>query len=282
MQNNGYSKDSILNAGKNLKILNRHTDLNNPENVKNYVARRETSNGYKRALLWAYNKYSEYHEIKWSRPKYRQNSKMISVPTTEQLDTLIASIRSPNSTMLRLSKETGLRPTELCNLKTRDVDIAQQFVYPTTAKNGTPRKLKITKELTATIQKHITQQKLEPDNSLFNISTRIYSQRYRRNRNNVANKLNQPELRSIRLYDFRHYYATRLYAKTKDILLVQHQLGHRSLQSTLVYTHLVNYNEEEEWTCRTATNVKQATELIENGFVYVTEIDGYKLFRKRK
>ena len=40
--------------------------------------------------------------------------------------------------------------------------------------------------------------------------------------------------------------------------------------------------ENDQWTCKTATNVKEATELIEAGFEYVTEMDGSKLFRKRK
>jgi hypothetical protein len=32
--------------------------------------------------------------------------------------------------------------------------------------------------------------------------------------------------------------------------------------------------ENDEWTCKTASNPKQVTELIEAGFEYVTEIDG--------
>jgi hypothetical protein len=31
-----------------------------------------------------------------------------------------------------------------------------------------------------------------------------------------------------------------------------------------------------------ASNIKEATQLMETGFEYVTEIDGTKLFRKRK
>ncbi len=37
-----------------------------------------------------------------------------------------------------------------------------------------------------------------------------------------------------------------------------------------------------EYHCKTATNIEEATQLIENGFEYVTEIDGTKLFKKRK
>jgi len=60
------------------------------------------------------------------------------------------------------------------------------------------------------------------------------------------------------------------------------QMGHKKIETTLLYTQLVHFNEEDEYTCKTATNITEATQLIENGFEYITEIDGIKLFRKRK
>ena len=98
----------------------------------------------------------------------------------------------------------------------------------------------------------------------------------------VAKKLNDPELKKIRLYDMRHYYATMLYYKTKDILLVKEKLGHRNINNTLVYTHLVSFNDKEEFYSATAKTVDEAAKLIEQGFDYVTDVDGVKLFRKRK
>jgi hypothetical protein len=38
----------------------------------------------------------------------------------------------------------------------------------------------------------------------------------------------------------------------------------------------------EEFACKVAENVEEAKALIESGFEYVTEVDGVKLFRKRK
>lgn len=59
-------------------------------------------------------------------------------------------------------------------------------------------------------------------------------------------------------------------------------LGHKRLENTLVYTHLVSFDESEGYTCRVAKNLNEASVLIEGGFEYVTEMDGVKLFRKRK
>lgn len=72
------------------------------------------------------------------------------------------------------------------------------------------------------------------------------------------------------------------YHKTKDILHVKQLLGHRDINSTLVYTQLVNFQDPEEFTCRVAKTLTEAKELVEAGFDYVTDIENAKLFRKRK
>ena len=35
--------------------------------------------------------------------------------------------------------------------------------------------------------------------------------------------------------------ATTLYAKTRDILLVKQQMGHKKIETTLIYTQLLTY-----------------------------------------
>jgi hypothetical protein len=71
------------------------------------------------------------------------------------------------------------------------------------------------------------------------------------------------------------------YAKTKDILHVMQLLGHRGIKITMKYTQLISFG-NDEYNCKVAKTVDEATKLIEAGFEYVTEIEGYKLFRKRK
>jgi len=42
--------------------------------------------------------------------------------------------------------------------------------------------------------------------------------------------------------------------------------------------HLVNFD-SDDYVCKVAKTVKEASELVESGFC---EVEGYKLFRKRK
>jgi hypothetical protein len=58
-------------------------------------------------------------------------------------------------------------------------------------------------------------------------------------------------------------------------------MGHKKIKTTLLYIQLVPF-QEDEWVCSVAKTVEEAKALIESGFEYVTEVDGVKLFRKRK
>jgi integrase len=45
-------------------------------------------------------------------------------------------------------------------------------------------------------------------------------------------------VRGYRLHVYRHAFATRLYHATKDLVLTSRSLGHRNLETTMIYVHL--------------------------------------------
>jgi hypothetical protein len=71
------------------------------------------------------------------------------------------------------------------------------------------------------------------------------------------------------------------YYKTKDILYTKTMMGHKKIETTLLYAQLIGLG-EDELTSAVAKDIKTACSLIEQGFDYVTEMDGIKIFRKRK
>jgi integrase len=282
MKKNAYSDYSINFTRKALTFLAKNCNLNNPDTVKTFIANRNASNHYKRNLCIAYNKYVKHYKLTWNMPLYRQPQKLPNIPTTEKLNMLISKARTNLAIKLKISMETGVRPIELMSLKVKDVNLDTKTIYPSTAKNGSARTLKITAETTEMLKIHIVKHKLNLTDEIFNGSSKNYGKQYRQMRNNLATKLQDPSIRNIRLYDLRHYFATRLYAKTRDILYVMQQMGHKKIENTLKYTQLININEDEEYTCKIANNIKEATQLIENGFEYIAEKDDIMLFRKRK
>jgi len=59
-------------------------------------------------------------------------------------------------------------------------------------------------------------------------------------------------------------------------------LGHKNIKNTLTYIQLAGASGEDAYTCKVAKSLGEASSLIESGFDYVTELDGVKLFRKKK
>ena len=97
----------------------------------------------------------------------------------------------------------------------------------------------------------------------------------------VAAKLHNPRIENITFHTFRHWKVTMEYHKTKGILYVMKLLGHRSISNTLIYTQLVDF-QDDNYVVKVAENVEEDKELIEAGFEYVTDRDGLKIYRKRK
>jgi len=282
MKNNGKGDYWIKFVRKALSHLKKNADLNRPEQVKQFIASKNVTNGYKKNLALAYNLFCKYYKIDWEMPKYKVQSRTIRIPTTEKLNMLIARAGKTLGLKLTISKETGLRPIELCNLRVKDIDFDKRRIHPTTAKNGASRILRMSTKLSARLQALIEAKTLDLNAKIFNGNAEAYSKAFRQMRNLLANKIEDQTLKTIRLYDLRHYFATMLYAKTRDMLYVKQQMGHKKIETTLIYTQLLHLEEDDNFTCKTASNVKQATELIENGFEYIQEIDGIRLYRKRK
>ena len=88
----------------------------------------------------------------------------------------------------------------------------------------------------------------------------------------------------MKFHSLRHFKATKEYAITRNILHVKEVLGHRNINSTLVYTHLAPFDDEaENYHHATAKDDKEAGDLIEQAWQYVcTTPQGIMMFRKVK
>jgi integrase len=208
-----------------------------------------------------------------------------NVPTTEQVNTIISAFKKKYATIFSILRDTGLRPVELHRLILKNIDLENGTIHPQTAKNGSARILKLPPPTLAMLKEFVSRINPKQNERIFP-ATRRMCHIWVHGRNQIADKLKQPELAKYRLYDLRHYFATMLYAKTKDILLVKQQLGHKRIEHTLIYTHLINFA-NDEYVSRTvqlgtSTTLKEICELAEVGFTKFTEIEGYQIFKKPK
>jgi len=86
----------------------------------------------------------------------------------------------------------------------------------------------------------------------------------------------------MKFHTLRHWKATIEYHKTKDILHVKQPIVYKRVDSTLVYTQLVTF-ENDDYQSATAKTAAEGRKPIESGFEFVcTTPENIMLFRKRK
>jgi len=274
----GSSENTLRSYGYRLLTIAKKVDLDKTDQVARFISEIKGSNAYKNSFVKAYNHYVKLNDLSWTKPKYKYERKIPRIPTKEAVEKIIARSSRKYATIFRLLEETGAMPGELHNVTLRDLDLEKGTLAIQGLKGHASRIFKLKPKTIAMLKTYLNEHGNE--DPLFPNSKSMLKA-WMRVRNGLSDKLKDPTLKLIRLYDLRHYYATMTYYKTKDILYVKQQLGHKRLETTMIYTQLVNFG-EEEYTCRIAKTLEQATHLTEQGFEYVTEINGAKIFRKRK
>ena len=282
LKKQGYADETVKTRVKLLRqMAKENVNLNDPEDVKKAIASHDHwCNGHKQIVVHAYNSYCEMLKIQWTPPYYEHVKSLPFVPLEKEIDALISGCSKKIATSLLCMKETGMRIGEVWKLLWTDLDEENNTLKCRAEKHGNPRQFKISTKLIAMLKA------LPKTNEYVFGNTNLSSHRYRfeRQRRRLAVKLQNPRLLQIKFHTLRHYYATKLFDETKSLPLVQEKLGHRSIISTSLYTHLVEPDpENQNYFHATAKDDKEAGELIDSGFLYVcTTPQGIMMFRKRK
>jgi integrase len=262
---------------KRLRQLGKLGDLDNPERMKTLICTYPASESRKELLADAYDYYVKFENLKWKKPKFTREDKPIFVPLESELDMLISKAHFRMSVWRELLKETGVDSGEAGKLRWIDIDAERKSVNITPTKNHNARTLPISNHLLARLyQLPRANERVFPYKD-FDSWARCYTTMRKR----LSAKLQNERLTQISFRSFRHWFATTQYYKTKDLCYVKHLLGHKRIENTEIYVHLMPFK-TDEFTCRVAKTVDEASALIEAGFSYVTEMEGVKLFKRRK
>ena len=279
LKKNGVKGITLKSYSSILKKLANKTDLT-PENVKEYLAKTsEWSDSTKSLCVIIYGSFLKYIGLSWQPPHYKAAEKMPNIPTEADIDQLISGSGRKLSTFLQFLKETGVRSGEAARLRWSDIDFERRIVRITPEKGSKSRILPLSNKLINMLN-NLPRNSDKVWATLYSLKSNFY-----KTRNSLAFKLQNPKLKQVGLHAFRHWKATIEYHKTKDILHVQQLLGHRDLRNTLIYINLEKalfQNVDDEFHVKVAHSLDEACKLLEVGFEYVTDMDGAKIFRKRK
>jgi integrase len=284
LKKEGYAESTIEMRTRNLRrLVKLGANLYDPESVKEVIANQSWCVNTKAIVTDAYNTFLGMLGLTWKAPRYKQETSFPFIPTEAEIDALIASCGKKTATFLQLLKETGMRPGEAIRLEWRDVDSERRLINLTKPeKRSNPRIFHVSTKLIDMLnQLPKNSEKVFGKSTLNGLRATLCTSRKR-----AARKLANPRLLQIHFHTLRHWKGTMEYHKTKDPWHVKQLLGHKSLKNTEVYINLeqaiFSQRDDSEYITRIAKTVKGARALLEAGFEYVTDMDGYKLFRKRK
>ncbi len=229
------------------------------------------------------NLFLRINDLTWEKPRTNVVQKFPFIPTEQEIDALISGSGKKTATFLQLLKETAMRCGEAKRLRWTDIDFEKNIVTLNCPEKGSnPRMWKISAKLSAMLNNLPREsQRLFGEGPITSMKTTFIKARRR-----LAAKLQNPRLTKISFHTFRHWKATTEQHETKDPWHIKTILGHKSIKSTEAYIHIEKmlYQNEanDQFTVKVANTLDDAVKLMEVGFEFHAEIEGNKLFRKRK
>lgn len=134
---------------------------------------------------------------------------------------------------------SGLRASEISNVRVEDLDLSSEFpsIRVRTLKQKVPTidTVYISQKISKQLNRYI--RKMKPDEYLFQTERGTQE-------NNVTlylkwtHALKKAGLKHYKLHSSRHTFATNLWRQSKDLMIVKNQLRHKSINSTMIYSHV--------------------------------------------
>jgi integrase/recombinase XerD len=179
-------------------------------------------------------------------------SKALRLPKTLSVDVINAVIdsidtSSPNSSRDKLIFEflygTGARISELVNTDLDDIDIDSNVVKIRFGKGSKQRIVPLGKSLKVAIENYLTRSRNSLVNSKKPSSALILNAKGSRlTRQSIWEVVNKValdnKLEDLSPHSLRHAFATHLLEGGADVRVVQELLGHSSVNTTQIYTHI--------------------------------------------
>ncbi len=211
----------------------------------NFVIKHNYSFKYQHQMINALKLFLKYLNLSTedydnlARPrKIRKLPVILSKDEVKKIIDSIANIK--HKMLISLIYASGLRIGEALNLKLTDIDAENMFIHIKQGKGRKDRIVGLSKKLLPKLRAYY--RLYEPKVYLFNGQNGgKYSSTSAQNILKKAvqkAKINKP----ITLHTLRHCYATHLLESGTDIRYIQTLLGHKSPNTTMIYTHVSKQN----------------------------------------
>ena len=290
MENNGIAENTVKTTSYKLRQIARECDLNDPEQVKKYIAKainqrtkQPVSNATKHKFTDAYDNYCKVNGVQWNKPQYKVPETTPIIPTTEQVDAIINNASRKYVTIFSIMKETGVAPKELATATRNDIDTEQGILRVRGVKGHDAGTYKL-KPRTAEMLKVYMHE--HPDEHPFP-NEHAMSQVWTDTRRRTIKKLCNPDLEKIELRNPRNYSGATLYKSLpiRDPIVIMRHLRHKKLDTTMHYIRAIvlDYEEDDQWISLVTKTPEEECKAIEKGYQLVRALnETTAIYRKRK
>ena len=259
-----YDLYKLYEYVNNNKLSIRHLKKNDLLKYADYLKKCKLSNNsinHNISIIKSFYKYLVINENFLDNPsevleiikKEKKLPKVLSYEDIKKLldINLINKYSYRNKAMLELMYATGLRVSELVNLKITDIDL-ENDILRTMGKGSKERIIPIGDYAIYYLKLYIEEyriQLLKKENTeylfLNNNGRKISRQSFFNIIKNEAVKKNIKV--NFSPHTLRHSFATHLLDRGADIVSIKELLGHSSLSTTQIYTHISNKKLEEDY-----------------------------------
>lgn len=212
------------------------------ERYINYkITEHNISHSYQRNIIAALIKYhdlvlEESLPAEYLYPKRKQNKipDVLSQNEVRKLFSVITNIK--HKAILQTIYSGGLRMSEVLNLKVYDIDSDRMIIKIRQSKGAKDREVMLAEKLLSLLREYVTE--YQPKEYLFEgqkggkYSSRSVQQIMKR----ALKKSNNTKNATV--HTLRHSFATHLLESGTDLRYIQEFLGHQSIQTTEIYTHV--------------------------------------------
>lgn len=179
-------------------------------------------------------------EMKRYMQFHRQPRKLPVVLSVEEVADLLAAAPGPGlkyRAALGISYGAGLRASEVCNLKVKDIDSDRMLIHVDDGKGGRDRKAMLSPNLLALLREYWCEAR--PEGWLFPGKPKINPISPRQLHRAFTSAKHMAGIqKAATLHTLRHSFATHLLEANTDVRVIQVLLGHAKLSTTARYTHV--------------------------------------------
>ncbi len=211
------------------------------ETIKKKNIARSTQNQYINAIKFYYEQILGWDKqaIKWDRPRVAK--KLPSVFTEREVELLIGAVDNiKHKCILMTIYSGGLRLSEVINLRVTDIMSKENCIFVRDSKGNKDRYTILSDKLLLLLRKYYKEYR--PEFWLFEGATG--GQYSKRSVQAILNKALQKSRipKNGTVHTLRHSFATHLLERGINLRYIQTLLGHNSVKTTEIYTHISNQN----------------------------------------